>query len=415
MRTMGGNSNPIRRVALVHDWLNGMRGGEKVFEIFCEMFPKATVFTLFYEPDQISDAIRRMKVVESPLARLPGARKRYRWLLPILPLAVERFPTQDFDLVISTSHCVAKAARPPRRGLHLCYCFTPMRYIWDQFDQYFPSGPGPAEWGGFVKSEDWSALKRSASEWSKRMAMSLARGPLQRWDRRAADRVDAFFADSRNVAKKIRRYYGRNSKVVYPPADTEFFTPDGASPRNDAPFLVVSALVPYKRIDRAIEAANALRRRLVVVGDGPERKRLEALAGPTVEFLGWVDNDTLRDCYRGCRALLYPGEEDFGITAVEAQACGRPVIALGRGGALETVDGGTLGAVEAGTRGAVEGGRTGLFFGKASAEGLAAAMKVFDSMRFSPADCRARAERFSRDGFRQRMESEIIERVERLL
>ncbi len=275
-------------MALVHDWLNGMRGGEKVFEVFCELFPNATVFTLFYEPDRLSETIRRMNVVESPLARLPGARKRYRWLLPILPLAVERFPTQDFDLVISASHCVAKAARPPRQGLHLCYCFTPMRYIWDQFDQYFPAGPGPLEWSGFVKAEDWKGLKSSASEWAKRMGMLLARGHLQRWDRRTADRVDAFFADSRNVARKIRRYYGRTSKVVYPPADTEFFTPGeeagrghaegakgkrraggsgGEGPVDDAPFLVVSALVPYKRIDRAVEAANALGRRLVVVGD----------------------------------------------------------------------------------------------------------------------------------------------------
>ncbi len=398
---MTGLSRSPGRVALVHDWLNGMRGGEKVFEVLCELFPDATVFTLFYEPERVSETIRRMKVVESSLVRVPGARRHYRALLPLLPRAVERFPTTDFDLVISTSHCVAKGVRPPRRGLHVCYCFTPMRYIWDQFDSYFPVRDGWKTWKRHIPGKQSIELKSSLMGQLKRQAMTAIRPCLQKWDRETAQRVDAFLADSENVARKIRRYYGREARVVYPPVDTEFFTPvpgtgsrtrAKASPDDsDAPYLVASALVPYKRIDRAIGAVQRLGRRLVVIGEGPERKRLQAMAGPTVEFRGWVTNDELRDAYRRARALLYPGEEDFGITALEAQACGTPVVALGRGGALETV---------------VK-GKTGLFFPEPLEASLAAALQQFETRRFDPADCRAQAERFRRPLFRDNLKREL--------
>jgi len=395
----GGPVDTSRRVALVHDWLNGMRGGEKVFEVLCELFPRATVFTLFYERERVSDPIRRMRVVESPLAKIPGARRHYRSLLPLFPWAVTQFPTSDFDLVISTSHCVAKAARPPRRGLHLCYCFTPMRYIWDQFDDYFPSDNGAGSWSDVALNSHWRTALNSGLLRMKRAAMRALRPRLQRWDRQTADRVDVFYADSRNIARKIRRYYGRRATVLYPPADTDFFTPGDTPPGDDAPYLVVSALVPYKRIDRAIRAANQLERPLIVVGDGPERRRLQSLAGRAVTFRGWIDDEALREAYRGCRALLYPGEEDFGITAVEAQACGRPVIALARGGALETV---------------VD-GKTGLFFGDPTPEALAEAMRAFEQTAFQPLACRRQSERFARKRFSATLRKETEEAIQKSL
>ncbi len=350
-----------KRVALVHDWLNGMRGGEKVFEALCELFPDATVFTLFYEPSRVSERIRRMRVVESGLGRLPGARSRYRWLLPLFPRAVEQFPTADFDLVVSSSHCVAKAAHPPARGggAHICYCHTPMRYIWDAFDIYFPREGAECEvWadaplGGGAGDPRNPAIPQRIKRMALRRAALALRPRLRRWDRATASRVDEFLANSRNVARKIHRYYGRRARVIPPPVDCEFFTPGPsafAAASREPYDLVVSALVPYKRVELAIAAARRSGRRLVIAGDGPGRRRRAALAAPGVEFLGWVDDETLRDLYRGARSLIYPQEEDFGITALEAQACGRPVVALGRGGALETVERAASGGAGAGRR-----------------------------------------------------------------
>lgn len=437
------------RVALVHDWLNGMRGGEKVFEVLCELFPDATVFTLFYEPEQVSETIRRMKVVESGLAKLPGARRRYRLLLPLLPWAIEQFPTDEFDLVISTSHCVAKSALPPRRGRHLCYCFTPMRYIWDQFDQYFPSRGDLFSRTAMARAGRWKELADSMKQALRRRAMLALRPRLRGWDRATASRVDEFIADSRTVAGRIQRYYGRTASVIYPPVDCETFTPrEAAFPPPPTPtppqapsapalpalptlteipapaasiasiasihsipsiqpppsaaegyYLIVSALVPYKRVDRAIAAANELGRPLRIVGDGPEHDRLEAMAGPTVRMTGWLDTPALVEAYRGARALLYPGEEDFGITALEAQACGRPVIALGRGGARETV----------------VHDRTGLLYADPSPTGLMRAIEEFEQKTFDPAQCRAQAERFARPRFRAELEAAISRHIEECL
>lgn len=422
------------RVALVHDWLNGMRGGEKVFEVLCELFPAATVFTLFYEPGRVSETIQRMKVIESGLAKIPGARRRYRLLLPLLPWAIEQFPTADFDLVISTSHCVAKSALPPRRGRHICYCFTPMRYIWDQFNEYFPARGDLFSRVELARAGRWGELADSLKRSLRRRTMLALRPRLRGWDRATASRVDEFIADSRTVAGRIARYYGRKASVIYPPVDCETFTPGEAAsaplptpaapqapaapalPEIPAPaasipsiqstapagqgyYLIVSALVPYKRVDRAITAANELRRPLVIVGDGPERDRLEAMAGPTVRMTGWLDTPTLVETYRGAWALLYPGEEDFGITALEAQACGRPVIALGRGGARETV-------VHE---------RTGLLYADPSPTGLMRAIEEFEQKTFDPAQCRAQAERFARPRFRAELEAAISRHIQECL
>jgi glycosyltransferase involved in cell wall biosynthesis len=311
------------RVVLVHDWLTGMRGGEKVLASLCRMFPDAPVLTLLHTKGSVTPAIGDARRVRTSIVQhLPAAARLYRHALPLFPLAIEGFDLDDVELVISTSHCAAKAVVPTGRARHLCYCHSPMRYAWDQFDAYF----GTDRVGGAA-----STALRPVMAW------------LARWDRDTAHRVDRFVANSRYVAGRIARYYNRRASVLHPPVATDFFTPGVTPP--EPYFLVVSALVPYKRIDIAIDAARALNTPLKIVGTGPDRTRLTARAGPTVEFLGAVDDHTLRDLYRRARALVLPAEEDFGIAPIEAMACGRPTIALGRGGAVETVIPGVTGCL----------------------------------------------------------------------
>jgi glycosyltransferase involved in cell wall biosynthesis len=312
------------RVALVHDWLTGMRGGEKVLESIGRLFPTADLLTLVHRRGAVSLAIESRRVRSSIVQRLPFATRLYRLYLPAFPFAIEQFDLDDVDLVISTSHCAAKAVIPTGRARHLCYCHSPMRYAWDQFDAYF----GPERIG-----RAGTALARTV----------LAR--LARWDRDTAGRVDRFLANSAHVAGRIGRYYNRRATVLHPPVNTEFFTPGDVSPASY--FLVVSALVPYKRLEVAIDAARAANVPLRIVGSGPDEARLRARAGAGVSFLGALNDVELRDAYRGALALVMPGEEDFGIAPVEAMACGRPVIALGRGGARETVVPGLSGTLAA--------------------------------------------------------------------
>ena len=310
------------RIALVHDWLTGMRGGEKVLEAVCALYPDAALFTLVHVPGSVSPAIERLRPRASLLTSLPGAGRIYRHLLPLFPFAVEQFDLDEFDLVISTSHCAAKSVVRPGRARHVCYCHTPMRYVWDQRHAYF----GGTRFGSDLNRAIWPVLA-----W------------LARWDAGTAHRVDRYLANSQHVARRIRRYYNRPSTVVYPPVDTEFYCPDATATSGSA--LVVSALAPYKRIDLAIAGCRLAGVPLRIVGHGPEESRLRALAGPGVEFLGPCSNEEIRRCYREAGVVLLPGEEDFGIVPVEAQACGCPVVALGRGGALETVVDGVTGVL----------------------------------------------------------------------
>jgi glycosyltransferase involved in cell wall biosynthesis len=307
-------------VVLVHDWLTGMRGGEKVLESLCRLFPSADLLTLVHVPGSVSPLIERRRVRRSIIQHFPRPARYYRHYLPCFPSAIEGFDLDDVDLVISTSHCAAKSVVPTGRALHVSYCHSPMRYAWDQFDAYF----GPERVGRLR-----SALARPVLAW------------LARWDRATASRVHQFVANSTFVAGRIERYYNRRACVLHPPVDTDWFTPGLEPP--DPYFLVVSALVPYKRIDVAIEAARLLDAPLKIVGTGPDRSRLQKIAGPRVEFLGALDAEALRDAYRRARALVLPAEEDFGIAPVESMACGRPVVALNRGGAVETVVPGTTG------------------------------------------------------------------------
>ncbi len=303
------------RVALVHDWLTGMRGGEKCLDVLCQAFPDATLHTLIHRRGALSPAIERMAIRTSPLQRVPGVHRHYRKLLPIMPAAARTWRVGEVDLVVSLSHCVAKAVRVPEGVPHVCYCFTPMRYAWDGRDAYL---------------ESWreKPLKRAVA--------GVLLNRLRGWDRRASDGVTQFVSISETIRDRISRCYDRDSRVIPPPVDADFYTPTDV-PR-DGGYLVVSALVPYKRIEQAIAACTRLGRPLTVIGEGPERARLASQAGPLVTFLGWQSDEVIRDHYRTARALLFPGEEDFGIVPIEAMATGCPVIALGRGGVAENVD-----------------------------------------------------------------------------
>lgn len=356
------------RVALVHDWLTGLRGGEKALEVFCELFPAADLLTLVHIPGTTSEMIEKRIVKRSAIQWLPFAGRLYREYLPLFPFAVEQFNLDPYDLVISTSHCAAKSVVVTGRARHLCYCLTPMRYAWDQFDAYF----GPDRVGALP-----SQLLRPVM------------AAMARWDRATEGRVHRYLAISQYVARRIALYYNRQSTLVYPPVDTDFYTPafapgDVAPLADDRPtFLVVSALVPYKRVDLAMMAAKQAGVRLTVVGAGPERTRLDAFTGDGVELVGRKTDDEIRTLYRNTVATILPGEEDFGIVPVEAQACGRPVVALGRAGALDTV---------------ID-GETGVLVPEPTVDSLVHGLRRAASLPWNSARIRAHAEQFSRTRF----------------
>ena len=348
------------RVAIVHDWLTGMRGGEKVLEALCRLFPQAELFTLVHRRGSVSATIENRRVHRSLVDRLPLAATRYREYLPLFPFVIEQFDFDGFDLVISSSHCAAKSVVVPGRTAHVCYCHSPMRYAWDQFEAYFGE----------------TRVGRPASAALRRIMAALAR-----WDRATADRPDRYVANSQYVAGRIGRYYNRVASVVHPPVDTDFFKPDAA--RQRAHYLIVSALVPYKRVEIAIDACRLAGRPLVVAGDGPDRARLERAAGSSATFVGVRTDDEIRELYRSAHAVLLPGEEDFGIVPVEAQACGTPVVALGRGGALETVRDGV----------------TGVLVSDPAAAGFAQAIERAETIAWDRAVIRAHAECFTEAAF----------------
>lgn len=356
------------RVTFVHDWLNGMRGGEKCLEAMLERHPNSPIHTLFYERGRVSNRIASHPVHTTFLQRWPGIFKHYRSFLPFFPAAIDSARLKPCDVVVSMSHCVAKSVKKPAGSAHLCYIFSPVRYAWCQFDEYF-SGRDPVS----------------------RAAIRAALDRLKSWDRATASRVDRFVAISKHVAARVREFYNREASVVYPPADVDFYTPDRSARREDF-YLVLSALVPYKRLDLAVRAMTRMKKNCVVIGEGPERKNLEKLAGPTVKFLGWRSDEELRGHYRRAKALLFPGEEDFGIVPVEMQACGGPVVGLGRGGLLETV----------------RDGLTGVFFREPSEDALIDAVERFEKQTWDPGRSRENALRFAR----QRFVSELSAAVE---
>lgn len=351
------------KVALVHDWLTGMRGGEKVLEVLCELFPEADLYTLLYIPGKVSPTIEKMNINTSFIQYLPFARAKYRHYLLLMPMAIERFNMSEYNLIISSSHCVAKGIKKAKNSLHICYCHTPMRYIWEMYDEYF----GRGRLGSF-----------------KEKIIRLFTQYVRKWDVENSKNVDIFIANSENVRRRILLHYDRDTAIIYPPVDTDFFIPQGAS--SDF-YLMVGAFAPYKRADLAIEAFNRLGYPLKIIGTGQDERRLKKRAKSNIDFLGWKDNKELRDYYRNCKALIFPGEEDFGITPLETQACGRPVIAFGRGGALESVREGV----------------SGIFFKEKTADSLIGAIKEFETMDFNPSDIRENVISFSREKFKKRI------------
>jgi len=362
------------KVAIIHDWLNGMRGGEKILEVLCELFPDATIYTLLFEKEKLSEKINRMNIRTSFIQKLPFVFKKYRYYFPLFPKAVESFDLNGYDLIISSSHCVAKGALKPNGALHLCYCHTPMRYAYDKYNDYFPD---------------------NSKNPIKHFFISKIIDRIRKWDIKTANCVDYYVANSQNIADKIKKYYGVNTDVIYPPVDTEFFKPIN---ENKDYFLIVSAMVQYKRVDVAIEAFKKNKKELIIVGNGPLLNKQKELARgcKNIKFEGWVNQERLRDLYGKCRALIFPVDEDFGIIPLEAQACGRPVIAFKKGGALESI---------------ME-GETGIFFTEQNADSLNRAIVEFERSNFDKDTIRSNALRFDRKIFKEQILNWINQKVE---
>jgi glycosyltransferase involved in cell wall biosynthesis len=371
LRILDGMLDENLKIALIHDWLVSMRGGEKVLEVFCQLFPLAPLYTLVHRPGSVSSIIEQRTIHTSMIQKFPLGTKYYQRYLPLFPTAIERFDVSGYDVILSTSHAVAKGARSSSRSLHICYCFTPMRYIWDQYEQYFGNG---------------------RASFLTRTAMRLSLGYLRSWDVQSSDRVNYFIADSRTVQERIKRIYKRDSDLIYPPVDVERFSVTGT---DDGFYLIVSALVPYKRIDLAIEAFNRNGERLVIIGTGNEEQRLKLAAKKNIEFLGWQSDEEVKKYYERCRALIFPGEEDFGIVPVEAMACGKPVIAYASGGVTETV-------VDR---------KTGVYFHERTPDDLNSAIKTLHQLQLDPETIRTHALQFGRENFVRSIKKYIEEKV----
>ncbi|WP_194273763.1 MULTISPECIES: glycosyltransferase [Rhizobium] len=350
------------RVAIIHYWLVGMRGGEKVLEALCDIYPSADIYTHVFDPSAISDTIKRHSIRTTFIDGLPYARRMYKRYLPLMPMALEQIDLSDYDLVISSESGPAKGVIPTSPAVHVCYCHSPMRYIWNMYNRYYHD-----------------------SGLMTRMMMPPLAHYLRTWDVATANRVDDFVANSSTVAHRIKSYYRRDAVVIHPPVDTRAFRPVPSSDVNDY-FLMVGELVSYKRPDLAVEAFNRLGLKLVVIGGGELLNHLRKIAGPTVTILGPQPFDVLKHHYARCQALIFPGEEDFGIVPVEAMASGRPVIAYGRGGATETV----------------VAGKTGVFFNSQTVDSLIEAIERFRRSDFNPGDAVARAAEFRTDVFMEK-------------
>jgi len=380
------------KIAIIHDWLTGMRGGEKCLEVLCKLYPSADIFTLLHIPGKVSPVIESHRIHTSFIQKLPFAESKYRYYLPLMPFAIETFDLKEYDLILSSSHCVAKSVKPGRNSLHICYCHTPMRYIWDQFDQYFGKGK---------------------SSWFAATAMKFIRGWLQSWDVRTSRRVNHFIANSRHVQKRIKKYYNQEATIIHPPVDTELFTPDRSEGKEDY-FLIVSAFAPYKRLDLAVDAFNQLNLPFFVIGEGQDAKRLKEMAKTNIHFEGWLDNTQIRSYFARCRAFIFCGEEDFGITLLEAQAMGRPVIALGRGGALETVVPDSQSwKPETGIDKIATSQPTGVFFYEQTPEALIKAIQHFKSIesQFDADAIRTHAQKFDVSVYTERIKTFIEEKL----
>ena len=359
-----------------------MRGGERCLEAFCEIFPEAPIYTLVHIPGSTSQKIEQHKIIPSFLNSIPLVKKNYPYFLPLFPWAIRSFNLHGFDLILSSSHCVAKGISVPNGTFHISYVHTPMRYVWDRYEDY-------------VTQENRFQLKN--------LAFYFIRKRLQRWDVKSNAHVHCFIANSHYVAQRIKQHYARTATVIYPPVDWNSYRLSSHK-EEEGFYLIVSAFVPYKRVDLAIKASNSMKFPLKIIGKGKDETRLKKIAGSTVEFLGWQPDHRVRQIYRQCRAVIFPGEEDFGIVPLEAMACGKPVIAYGKGGVLETV-------VPYNPLHPIESNKspTGVFFFQQTPESLCAAIKVFEKKEneFSPHAIREQAKPFDRLYFIKNLRSAI--------
>jgi glycosyltransferase involved in cell wall biosynthesis len=347
------------KVAIVHEWLTIYGGSERVVEQLLKIYPDAHIYTTVYNEKNMGQIFPKEKVTTSFMQKIPFSGKFYTKMLHLMPKAFESFDLSGYDLVISSSTSCAKGVLTTAETRHISYVHTPMRYAWDLYHDYLYQS-------GFIT----------------RVAMKMILPKIRQWDVLSSFRVDDFIANSTIVKKRINKVYRRDSEVIYPPVSTDFFTPNGNPPEDF--YLLLSRFIPYKRIDLAIEACNRLQKRLVIIGGGPQEKYLKSIAGPTIEFKGRLSDNETKDYYQRCKAFLFPGYEDFGITPLEAQACGRPVIAYGQGGALDTVVDGV----------------TGVFFPEQTVDSLMVALVKFDEIIFDSSNIRTHSEKYSNEQFR---------------
>jgi glycosyltransferase involved in cell wall biosynthesis len=359
------------KIALVHDYINQYGGAERVLEAFMDMYPEAPVYTLISDLSKMPERFRHVDIRNSFIQSIPFSKKFYKHMINLFPLAVEQFDLREYDVILSTSSAFAKGVITNPNQLHISYCHTPMRYVWDLYHQYMNED---------IKNPLFKLV----------LPMLLHR--IRIWDQVSSRRVDHFIANSKNVSKRILKYYGRPSQVIYPPVNFEQYH---ISDQIQDYFLIVSRLLPYKRVDMVIEAFNQLKKPLVIIGDGYDRKRLESLAGPHITFLGYQSDETIAQYYSQCQAFIMAGEEDFGITPLEAQASGRPVIAYRKGGSLETV---------------IE-GETGLFFNEQKPSSLLNTLEKFSVKDFNSNTIRNHALSFSTPRFKQEINAFIQQKI----
>ncbi|MBD3282050.1 MAG: glycosyltransferase [Candidatus Portnoybacteria bacterium] len=360
------------KIALVHDYLNQYGGAERVLEAFGEIFPSAPIYTLFYDPKKMKGCFSDKEIKTSFLQKMPFISSYHRIFPPLMPVAVEKLDLSGYDLVLSDSASFAKGVITKPETLHICYCHTPPRYAWDDSHNY-------------IRNFNMPLIARPI--------VPFFVNYIRLWDKEASFRVDKFISNSKFVARRIKKYYNRDAKVIYPPVDLDDFK---FRPEKGDYFLLVGRLVAYKRIDIAIKAFNKLRMPLKIIGGGRERKRLEKIAGDNIEFVGEVSRKEVEDYYRRCKALIFPQEEDFGIVALEAMACGKPVVAYGRGGVLESV----------------EEGKTGIFFNEQNPKSLIDAIRSFDESRFDSNKIREHVLKFDKSIFKEKIKNFIKKEYE---
>lgn len=360
------------KVAIIHDWLTGMRGGELVLDSLLKIYPEAELFTLIYNKGKLNERIENRKIHTAFTDRLPFKSSKYRSYLPLFPTAIETFDLRGFDLIISSSHCVAKGIIPPPDSIHISYVHSPMRYVWDLYYDYFPETNG-----------------------LKFFIIQAISNYLRNWDVSSSHRVDEFTCNSKFIAKRIKKFYARESTVIHPPCLPENFKVE-ESPKDDY-YLVVSAFAPYKRIDIALEAFKINKKKLFVIGGGQDEIKLKSSVAPNIQFLNSLPRKEIAEYYRKARGFIFPGLEDFGITPVESQGYCAPVIAFGQGGALETV----------------VSGKTGVFFPEQTPWSLNQAILESEKIQYKKEDFQASIERFTEEKFINEIKNTVDRQIRR--